>query len=234
MFIDRIEGCLPFSQKSENFGWKSNGSDIFRKIRSENVEYCQRSGRSVYKENPSLYIHSLFLAHPCPVHMFSCSSQLAINRKTPRPKFQSLCPSLWLTHLWNLSFRGFVLTKAPFMPLKQFLHATGSATTSAWATWGISVCPCPPPLPPLSARLCISVFLLVHSRWAWFIFRLFLASFLYFAVQVCFYLVVLLVCLHYGMPFLFTCFSHVIGRKCPTFLQFYGPSLATIGIGGLK
>ena len=35
----KVIGCLPFSQ---NFGWKSNGSDNFWKIRSDIVEYQQR------------------------------------------------------------------------------------------------------------------------------------------------------------------------------------------------
>ena len=36
------QGCLPFGQKSGNFGLNSNGKVIFRKFRSEIVEYLQR------------------------------------------------------------------------------------------------------------------------------------------------------------------------------------------------
>ena len=35
-------GCLPFAEKSGNFGLKSNGKVIFRKFRSEIVEYLQK------------------------------------------------------------------------------------------------------------------------------------------------------------------------------------------------
>ena len=40
--LERLKGCLPFGQKSGNFGLNSNGKVIFRKFRLEIVEYLQR------------------------------------------------------------------------------------------------------------------------------------------------------------------------------------------------
>ena len=42
LWATRASGCLPFSKKSGNFGWKSNVTVIFRKIRLEIVDYLQR------------------------------------------------------------------------------------------------------------------------------------------------------------------------------------------------
>ena len=39
-------------KKSENFGWKSNGTVIFRKIRSESVDFLQR------QEEPSFFVRN--------------------------------------------------------------------------------------------------------------------------------------------------------------------------------